>query len=154
MFELRKEVKTDHRQQQLHHKTFDEFSRVKEQVAKTGRDHLPESFDLKLFENPVYRPSLKSKWLTLKGIDTYSGVHGAQVKYRHAGAGRESVAIAYSVGEEPFSLSYPQTASNTIQRSRQKHKETSKTQFDATCRTANSIEDKIKVNSLGMIEGL
>jgi hypothetical protein len=32
----------------MQHKTFDDFSRVQAQVAKTGKDYLPESFDLKL----------------------------------------------------------------------------------------------------------
>lgn len=69
----------------MQHKTFDDFSRVQAQVAKTGKDCLTESFDLKLCQNPVYRPRQPNKWQTLKGIDVYSGAYGSHVKYRHAG---------------------------------------------------------------------
>ena len=32
----------------MHHKVFDEFSRVTENIALHGRDYLPESFNLEM----------------------------------------------------------------------------------------------------------
>lgn len=69
----------------LKHKLYDEFSRVTESITKHGRDYLPESFDLNLYQNPEFRPCNKSKFKTLKGFDTHSGNHSAHVGYQHPG---------------------------------------------------------------------
>lgn len=82
---MRPVQKIDHKQQQIKHKRFDESSRVNEQVAKTGRDYLPESFDLFMYENPVWKTVDRKKWLNKKGMDVYSGSYGAHVGLHYSG---------------------------------------------------------------------
>ena len=88
---MRPVQKIDHKQQQIKHKKFDESSRVNQQVAKTGRDYLPESFDLFMYENPVWKTVDRKKWLNPKGMDVYSGNHGAHVGLHYSGQGKTEV---------------------------------------------------------------
>ena len=61
---LRKEKKDVQTQQKMQHKQCDDMSRVNAQIKKQGRDYLPESFDLNLYQQPVWKPISKDKWRT------------------------------------------------------------------------------------------
>lgn len=82
---MRPVQKIDHKNAQIKHKKFDECARVTAQVAKTGRDYLPESFDLYTFENPVWKTVDRKKWLSPKGMDVYGGSRGAHVGLQYSG---------------------------------------------------------------------
>jgi hypothetical protein len=77
--------KTEHKQLGIKHSYFDEGSRVEAAVAKTGRDYLPESFDLRMVKFPVWRTNQKSKWNSPSGFDLYSGHPSSHVGYEHPG---------------------------------------------------------------------
>lgn len=70
---LRPTAKTQHLNQALCHQKHDDFSRVTSQVAKHGRDYLPESFNLDMASNPVWHETNKQKWLTANGFDHNAG---------------------------------------------------------------------------------
>ena len=53
-------------------------SRIKRATDKQASVSLKESFDLSLFENPVWKEVKKQKWQTPKGI-SYSGQTHAHV---------------------------------------------------------------------------
>ena len=73
----------------MHHKVFDEFSRVTENIALHGRDYLPESFNLEMAQYPDWKEDIKEKWITKKGFDTHSGVTSAHaLKINYSGAGK------------------------------------------------------------------
>jgi hypothetical protein len=76
---MRPVQKIEHKNQPAHHKTFDEFSRVQDSVAKHGKNFLPESFNMNLYKYPVWKTNQKNKWVNKKGMDIFSGVHAAHV---------------------------------------------------------------------------
>jgi hypothetical protein len=72
----------------MQHKQCDEQSRVKAQITKQGRDYLPESFNMDLYLDPVWKSVERNKWLTKNGMDNYAGVTGAHVGHSAAGMGK------------------------------------------------------------------
>lgn len=71
------------------HKKFDETSRVNTEIKKTGRDYLPESFDLYAATFPSWKTPKKELWKTRNGFDLYSGHDHPHVGYEHPGSGKE-----------------------------------------------------------------
>jgi len=63
---------------------------VTAQVAKTGGDYLPESFNLALAKFPVWKPVKKNKWLSEKGFNLFGGVPHNHVSYTHPGQAKET----------------------------------------------------------------
>ena len=57
-------------------------------------------------------------------------------------------------GDDPYAMSYPETAREQIERRRLPHREVSQTLFDSTCRPSKAFEDKVKVNSNHIMEGI
>lgn len=57
-------------------------------------------------------------------------------------------------GDEPYALSFPETARDQIERRRLPHKEIGNTLFDSTCRRSLPFEDKIKMNSHHIMESI
>ena len=83
---MRPVQKTQHNNQPVHHKGFDEFSRVNEHVLKTGRNCLPESFNMEMYKFPVWREEKKKKWMSQKGFDNHTGCDSAHVKVTSPGS--------------------------------------------------------------------
>jgi hypothetical protein len=81
---------------------------------------LPESFNLDLYLNPVWKSVERTKWLTVNGMDNYAGVTGAHVGNTSAGMGKAESHInsvngakawrdphnENSPGAEPFTIGY------------------------------------------------
>lgn len=57
-------------------------------------------------------------------------------------------------GDNPYSMSFPETERQYTERHRLAHKEMGETQFSSTCRTTKAFEDKVKVNSNNNMEGI
>ena len=81
---LRPTVKILHINPTLRYQKYDDFSRVTSQVAKHGRDCLPENFNLEMAQYPVWHETHKEKWLTSKGFDCNAGAQHNHVKKIHS----------------------------------------------------------------------
>ena len=44
-----------------------------------------------MYENPVWKTVDRKKWLNPKGMDVYSGNHGAHVGFHYSGQGKTEV---------------------------------------------------------------
>ena len=88
----------------MHHKKFDDISRVQSTIEQHGRDYLPEPFDLDLCKNPRWRSNDNQKWMTTSGYDLYKGCPSSHVKLRHSGYGAKG-----SPSEEPYVLAHGET---------------------------------------------
>lgn len=153
----------------MHFGATDEFSRVTAAIAQHGRDHLPEGFDLMMCKYPDWKPVNKSQWMSSLGFDTHSGMPAAHNnKMQHPGAGRE-VMHANSIkgnaawaitrtetqaGQNPYALSYDETAVANITRNRHELKEISSVPFLPTSRTSMAFESKLKVNTNHLMDRL
>ena len=50
----------------------DESARLQDAIKEQGRKSLRESFDLELYQNPIWKNVDKSKWRDIKGM-SYKG---------------------------------------------------------------------------------
>lgn len=103
---------------------------------------MPESFDLYRYENPVWKTVDRKKWLSPKGIDVYSGSHGAHVGLHYSGQGKtevhanlvsgrstwEHLPNENLAGDEPYSMTKDDVA-KALMRRRYSEKEVSKVMF-------------------------
>ena len=109
----------------MKYKKFDDVTRAKTQISKTGRDYLPENFDLLKVVDPKWRQVDPSKWRTSSGFDLYAGMPSAHVKLEYSGQGRTLshqqsctndnstwtlTRNENSPGEDPYALSHPEVA--------------------------------------------
>lgn len=158
----RKNLKTEHKNHNVRHKQFDDTARINDGVRQHGRNCLPESFNTQLYMSPVWRDTKKSKWMSLKGFDTYAGAPAAHVRLHSSGTGiceshRNSVNEksawqqlhnANVPGDEPFTKSFRETAKSFNERQRHPEGEMGAAQFDSTCKRGLPFDAKIKVESL------
>lgn len=101
-------------------------------------------------------------------MDNFNGVNAAHVKILHPGQGIQT-SHAHSVngkspwnrlpnenppGDDPYAMSFPETARSQIERRRHPEKEVGEVLFNGTCRRSLPFEDKVKVNSIHIMEGL
>jgi hypothetical protein len=146
----------------MQHKQCDEMSRVNAQIKKQGRDYLPESFDLNLYQQPVWKPISKDKWRTKNGFDNFSGATGAHVGHSAPGQGKteshrnsingskawkEEVNVN-SPGAEPYASGYAELTKKLFERKRDAEREIGDGIFISTCRPSVPMDDKISINSL------
>jgi hypothetical protein len=123
---------------------------------------------MNLYKHPVWKPIDKDKWTDKKGMDIFSGSNSKHVAISHPGQGiteshMNSVSgrstwmqlpNANEPGDDPYALSFPETARSQIERRREPEKEVASVQFNATCRRTLPFEDKVKVNSIHNMEGM
>lgn len=57
-------------------------------------------------------------------------------------------------GQNPYAISNPEMLEKTMQRNRNLAKEIGQVPFTATCRQSMPLDDKVKVNSLHMMDSL
>lgn len=89
-------MKTEHKNRDVCHKKFDDAARVTSKVQEHVGS-LPESFNTQMYKYPVWRENKKSKWMSLKGFDTFSGSPANHVRLHSSGTGMsESHANAVS----------------------------------------------------------
>ena len=88
-----------------------------------------EVFDMQMCLNPTFRNTSEQKWLTKRGVNTFSGVPAAHVGIRHPGQGimevhQQSVngKVGWQklpnenrAGIEPYALSYPENAKSQME---------------------------------------
>lgn len=141
---------------------------MSESVERHGRDYLPESFDLEQVINPQYRPDQPNKWQSSKGFNRHEGMKAAHTRLLHPGQGKV-MAHSHSInnkstwrrvqnepkpGENPYALSYPETAKENGHRKEDLRKHIGSALFMPVSRTTSSLEDKAKCNSLRIMESL
>ena len=120
-----------------------------------------------LYQNPVWKTVDRKQWLNPKGMDIYSGNHAAHVGLHYAGQGKTEVHAnnvsgrstwqhlpnENQAGDESYSLTKEDTAKALLRR-RNSQKEVSRVVFVPTSKRSLPMDDKIRVNTLHMMEVL